>query len=565
MDKEQIRQGLEKKLKGLGVPQEDIDKALLDYDTLASDIDDVKALERFGEQLVENVSYKNNIAPDDGMEEYRKIFPEVWGTEPPSDKDIEDFLNEEIKKEIDDNQKTSDADGLAGVIDRNTVPAEELLNDYGANVEMPASLDDIKNSNPYSQMKTIKGWVDDGLRNSKFGEVILNRYDIYVDFIENTDLSPEQKEKLLKKVNDDIINLDEKYKKIVVQTDLEMSLEDMNKMEGQLASDIADYEAILQSDADKMKIAGMDASTERGEQISEIMDWEEASQNTADWPPDDPKEWGIEKYYEKFETDEFDEIIQNEKSTNWWRYDGSSPEHQDYMERYTSGDLTEEEIADLKAQDEAFNKDVDVYDKAVDGAADANGITDKQSWKNLVMAGTKLLQLVDEEIIYAPAILAQKGLAALGIPGAALAGKGINLAIMYEDILFKANVAMAALAHGGVALEGAIERAPELPQKISNAILGLYGVGMPQGLVPEQETPISDASKEAQAAKHKEYFYNQMYQYSRMSPSLRFFTDVVGPKTGVYDQIGVLKKVAGLGKGTGTEETRSYNQFGVNE
>ena len=179
------------------------------------------------------------------------------------------------------------------------------------------------------------------------------------------------------------------------------------------------------------------------------------------------------------------------------------------------------------------------------------------------MAGTKLLQAVDEEIIYAPAILAQKGLAALGIPGAALAGKGINLALMYEDFLFKANVAMAALAHGGLALEGAIERAPELPQRISNAILGLYGMGMPEGLVPTQETPISDASKEEQAAKHKEYFYNQMYQYSRMSPSLRLFTDVIGPKTGAYDQIGVLKKVANLGKSTG--ETRGYGQFGVND
>ena len=31
----------------------------------------------------------------------------------------------------------------------------------------------------------------------------------------------------------------------------------------------------------------------------------------------------------------------------------------------------------------------------------------------------------------------------------------------------------------------------------------------------------------------------------------------------MYDQIGVLKKVAGLGKNTG--ETRSYNQFGVND
>ena len=386
MDKEQIRQGLEKKLKELNVPQEDIDKALLDFDTLANEINDPKALERFGEQLVENVSYKNNIAPDDGIEEYRKLFPEQWGVEPPSDKDIEDFFNEM------DAIETSNAD----------LPSTES---------------------------------EDGV-----------------------------------------------------------------KLEGELVD----------------------------------------------------------------EKTEFDKIVDNERTANWWRYDGSNPEFQDYMERYTTGDLTDEELADLRSQHEDFAKDVDEYDKQVDAAADANGITDKQSWKNLVMAGTKLLQLVDEEIIYAPAVLAQKGLAALGIPGAALAGKGINLALMYEDFLFKANVGIAALAHGSVALEGAIERAPELPQKISNAVLGLYGMGMPQGLVPQQETPISDASKEAQAAKHKEYFYNQMYQYSRMSPSLRLFTDVIGPKTGMYEQIDVLKKVANMGKNKLTE-TRPYNQFGVND
>ena len=409
MDKEQIRQGLEKKLKGLNVPQEDIDKALLDFDTLANEINDPKALERFGEQLVENVSYKNNIAPDDGIEEYRKLFPEQWGVEPPSDKDIEDFLNEEIKKEY-----------------------------------------------------SVEDAVDDGW-------------------------PPE---------------------------------DPWDTSEGPTEDDIN-------------KRFGQDAPTE-----------EDLMYQASD--------------------EEFDKIIDNEKRANWWRYDGSGPEEQDFMERYTTGDLTDEELADLRSQHEDFAKDVDEYDKQVDAAADANGITDKQSWKNLVMAGTKLLQLVDEEIIYVPAVLAQKGLAALGIPGAALAGKGINLALMYEDFLFKANVGIAALAHGSVALEGAIERAPELPQKISNAVLGLYGMGMPQGLVPQQETPISDASKEAQAAKHKEYFYNQMYQYSRMSPSLRLFTDVIGPKTGMYEQIDVLKKVANMGKNKPTE-TRPYNQFGVND
>ena len=58
--------------------------------------------------------------------------------------------------------------------------------------------------------------------------------------------------------------------------------------------------------------------------------------------------------------------------------------------------------------------------------------------------------------------------------------------------------------------------------------------------------------------------YNQAYLYSRVSPSLRFYTDVLGPKFGVYDQIAGLKKVANKGKNK-PKDTRPYNQFGDND
>ena len=46
--------------------------------------------------------------------------------------------------------------------------------------------------------------------------------------------------------------------------------------------------------------------------------------------------------------------MNNELQTHWWRYDDSwDSVDKDFMERYVSGDLTEQELADMKASQEA--------------------------------------------------------------------------------------------------------------------------------------------------------------------------------------------------------------------
>ena len=195
----------------------------------------------------------------------------------------------------------------------------------------------------------------------------------------------------------------------------------------------------------------------------------------------------------------------------------------------------------------------------------------------MVKAGAKLLGAIDEEIIYSPLIMAQKGMSALGIPGAGLLGTGLSGVIAYESILFKGMVGMAVLAHGTEMLKGEVERVPENLElikentvpAISNAILGLFGMGMPEQLTQSHQKDLKPKSEEYEASvaeqgeNHKNMLYNQAYLYSRVSPSLRFYTDVLGPKFGIYDQIAGIKKVAGMGKKS--SETRPYNQFGVND
>lgn len=637
MDKEQIRQGLEKKLKGLGVPQEDIDKALLDYDTLAGEIDDVKALERFGEQLVENTAYKNNIAPDDGMDEYRKLFPEVWGTEPPSDKDIEDFLNEEIgnpNEKVTENPDGSTTREGPGYVVNENVPLEEFKIFTGGNptdTKLPEWFDDIKDS-PYYFKTQFQIWSMDGeyQDRKKFLNLIMQQYDIAFDYAKT--LSPADKEILLKTMVNRTLAIDEKYKDITVKNDVDLSLQELDTFDKLIEDDAKNLKGKLQGMIDEVKLKDLEFPTNR-EKLAEIyeeMEWREAHEPTKDWPPDqfddpgpkptpgnigpdgyeetvqDAADWEYERAMEQEAIDaenerldmqakeeelrasgdleygesineEFDEIVNNERTANWWRYDGSSPEFQDYMERYTTGDLTDEELADLRSQNPDFAKDVDDYDQKVADAGQQFGVKDNALWSNMVKAGAKLLGTIDEEIIYSPLIMAQKGMKAMGIPGAGLLGTGISGILAYESILFKGMVGMAVLAHGTEMLKGEIERAPENLELIkentipamSNAILGLFGMGMPEQLVQSHQQDLKPKSKEYEASvaeqgeNHKQMLYNQAYLYSRVSPSLRFYTDVLGPKFGMYDQIGAIKKVANMGKKLG--ETRSYNQFGVND
>ena len=516
MDNEFVRKGLLKKLKELNVPQADIDKALLDFDALATDITDPKTLEKFAEQLVENVAYKNNIAPSDGMEEYKKIFPEIWGTEPPSDEDIEDFFNEEIgnpNEEVIENPDGSTTRKGPGYEVNTNVPIEEFTGLYNYKGEIPEVFDDLKGTTEYSRMEIIKGSVANEINSKKFAQLILNMYDILGEYAK--DLSTEDKKLLVERVNDRTYGLDEKYKDIVVIPDEKLSLEQLNKIDNAIADLNKNFINELPGLLDEMKLRELDYSSPDSETILEQMDNQETS--NADRISQEYSE-SIEPRpgeVDNFVDNEFNQIIAN----------------------YQAGDLTDEEVENLKAENEQFKQGVEDYDNTINEAAANWGIKDTDAFKKLVMAGTKILQAIDEELLYSPILLAEKGLQKLGLGAAAeKLGAARGAALAWENIWFRANVGIAALGH---TVYAATATASRLPREITNGVLGLYGAGMPEGLVPEvKEGDIPyEISHEEQMNRHKVALTNQFNLYSDLSPVMATFKYLIGPQFGITDPI----------------------------
>ena len=547
MDSEKIKKGLLKKLKELNVPQQDIDKALLDFDALAFDINEPKTLESFAEKLVENVAYKNNIAPSDGIEEYRKIFPEIWGTKAPSDKDIEDFLNEEIGNP--DEKVTENPDGSTtkrgpGYEINENVPLEEFKSMFSgrpSDYKMPEILNDLKDTDEYSraqfQLWSFEAEYQD---RQKFKKLINQQYEIFYEYLkENPDLPIEDKKILLDELRTRTLVFDEQYKDITVKNDVDLSLEELNTFDTLIQNDANNLKnEILPNMLEDAKIGDLDFTSPDSETILEQMDDQETgnadriSQEYSESIEPRPGE------VDNFVDNEFNQIVENEQKTNWWRYDDSTPEFEDYMERYTSGDLTDEELADLKEQHEEFKNGSEAYDADVEEVANKAGIKDTKAFRFIIQAGTKLLQAIDEELLYSPLLLAGKGLEKLGL---GLAGKAVGgvtrAALAYEDLLFKANVGIAALAHGSLAATGTASR---LPTDIANGIANLYGAGMPQEIIPQAEGGMS---KEEQAKRHQTWFLNQLNLYTNMSPVMASFRYLIEPKTGITDPIEFYKQV----------------------
>lgn len=506
MDKEKNRkeflETLETYKKEFNIPQEDLDKAILDYDLIANDMNDVKALQRFSEQLIEGILYKNNI----------------------------DFDNKTI------NPDGSITEKSPGMIVNKDVPIEDfklLFSGSPKDYKMPDILDDLKDTEEYSRARfQLWSFEQEYQDRQKFKKLINQQYEIFYEYLkENPDLPIEDKKILLDELRTRTLIFDERYKEMTVKNDVDLSLQELETFDNLIAHDAQNLKNdILPNMLTDAKLKELDINTPDTETMLEQMDNQETS--NADLPNTESED-GVRLEGELVdEKTEFDQIIDNEQRTNWWRYDNSSDEFADYMERYTSGDLTDEELADLKEQHEEFKNGSEAYDADVEEVANKAGITDTKAFKMLIQAGTKILQAIDEELIYSPLLLAEKGLNKLGLGVAGKATGGLTrLALAYEDLLFKANVGIAGLAHGSLGMQGTASR---LPYDIANGILGLYGAGMPEQIVPEVEGGMS---KEEQAKRHQTMFANQMYQYSRMSPSFRLFTDVIGPKTGITDPI----------------------------
>ena len=208
-------------------------------------------------------------------------------------------------------------------IDRQgNTPLEELLPDFQDGVTMPDSLLDIKDTPEYRQMQTIKGWMNKELKSDKFAQILDNRYSMYLDIVEELNLSTDEKQKLLKKVNDDIIFLDELYKDIVVLTDAELSLEQLDAIDTQLPNDLENYKVRLQEQIDDIKLEniGNIPDLDTDEILGEI-------ENVDNMPGSDPGSLGgIDP-----NVDIPDDISEIEQSSIFDEYRKQDPDFDEFM------------------------------------------------------------------------------------------------------------------------------------------------------------------------------------------------------------------------------------------
>ena len=248
-------------------------------------------------------------------------------------------------------------------IDRQgNTPLEELLPDFQDGVTMPDSLLDIKDTPEYRQMQTIKGWMNKELKSDKFAQILDNRYSMYLDIVEELNLSTDEKQKLLKKVNDDIIFLDELYKDIVVLTDAELSLEQLDAIDTQLPNDLENYKVRLQEQIDDIKLEniGNIPDLDTDEILGEI-------ENVDNMPGSDPGSLGgIDP-----NVDIPDDISEIEQSSIFDEYRKQDPDFDEFM------NLIEAEDTQLFGAD-------DRAESIIDNASSALTPDEQSQFLNLV-------------------------------------------------------------------------------------------------------------------------------------------------------------------------------------
>jgi hypothetical protein len=288
---------------------------------VAKKLDDRLTPTAQGTSFVENFIIEHNEFGTNktGIKEWEEFSAKAPDNISNIDDDISeaDRLRREAEEEI-----TDSPDDLPDIDRQGNTPLEELLPDFQDGVTMPDSLLDIKDTPEYRQMQTIKGWMNKELKSDKFAQILDNRYSMYLDIVEELNLSTDEKQKLLKKVNDDIIFLDELYKDIVVLTDAELSLEQLDAIDTQLPNDLENYKVRLQEQIDDIKLEniGNIPDLDTDEILGEI-------ENVDNMPGSDPGSLGgIDP-----NVDIPDDISEIEQSSIFDEYRKQDPDFDEFM------------------------------------------------------------------------------------------------------------------------------------------------------------------------------------------------------------------------------------------
>jgi len=229
----------------------------------------------------------NNV---DGFELVKNLIKEGNEIDFESMTDVVDDID---KLDFDGPDITLNPDGSTttrgpGYIANEDVPLEEFKIMFGGNPyekPLPEIFNDIKDTAEYKQTQFhLHSMNLEYQDRKKFLNWTMQQYDIAFEFAK--DLSPADKKILLDEMSLRLLRFDEKYNKMTVKKDVDLSLEELTTFDNLIENDANNLRNELPGIIDEAKLKGMDASTTGSDEALGEIDFQEAEKSAGDFPPD---------------------------------------------------------------------------------------------------------------------------------------------------------------------------------------------------------------------------------------------------------------------------------------
>ncbi len=244
----------------------------------------------------------------------------------PDDIDKLDFDGPDITL----NPDGSTTERTPNMILNENVPKEDFKLMFGGNPyekPLPEIFNDIKGTAPYEQTQFhLHSMNLEYQDRKKVLNWAMQQYDIAFEFAK--DLSLEDKKILLDEMSLRLLRFDEKYNKITVKKDVDLSLEELTTFDNLIENDANNLRNELPGIVEEAKFKGMDANTTGSDEALGEMDFQEAEKSAGDFPPDQlegegPKEGDFGRdapdeidYKYQLVDDEFNKITNNIEMNN---------------------------------------------------------------------------------------------------------------------------------------------------------------------------------------------------------------------------------------------------------
>ena len=244
----------------------------------------------------------------------------------PDDIDKLDFDGPDITL----NPDGSTTERTPNMILNENVPKEDFKLMFGGNPyekPLPEIFNDIKGTAPYEQTQFhLHSMNLEYQDRKKVLNWAMQQYDIAFEFAK--DLSLEDKKILLDEMSLRLLRFDEKYNKITVKKDVDLSLEELTTFDNLIENDAKNLKKELTGIVEEAKFKGMDANTTGSDEALGEMDFQEAEKSAGNFPPDQlegegPKEGDFGRdapdeidYKYQLVDDEFNKITNNIEMNN---------------------------------------------------------------------------------------------------------------------------------------------------------------------------------------------------------------------------------------------------------